>query len=70
MIQLREKTFSIKAARRRPLNVLNYSDAPGHVAILTHYGERKYVIMSMHTYTQLLEHLQKCESLLTTFEPK
>ena len=55
-MHLKEKTYSIKAVRRRTLNVLNYTDTLGHIAVLTFHGERRYVMMSIATYNRLQQY--------------
>lgn len=55
-MRIKEKAYSIKAARRRTLNVLNYTDTLGHIAILTLRGEHRYVMMSIATYDRLQQY--------------
>lgn len=54
LVELRERVFSVTALRKRQRSVFDYIEMPGNVAVITRHGVRECVLMSMPTYTSLL----------------
>lgn len=56
LVELREQVFSVTALRKRQRSVFDYIETPGNVAVITRRGVRECVLMSMSTYTSLLNY--------------
>lgn len=53
LFDMKEKEVSVTAFRRRPRDVYDYVDVPGHVVLFTKRGKRICVMMSIETYACL-----------------
>ena len=57
LVEVRERVFSVTALRKRQRSVFDYIETPGNVAVITRHGVRECVLMSMSTYTSLLNYV-------------
>lgn len=48
---IQEIEVPLSTFRRKPRMVYEYIDIPGHIVVFTIHRKRKYVIMSIETYT-------------------